>query len=381
MLVIEHTILTSLLKFSGFNSIYIVDSDSELEDILSRLKCAMVVTNPAVNAYGFIQQFLGVLHTSTTDLLYRHGFSKENFINMPGISRHLSNTKAIDAAYSEYMSAMAEYSRLLVPKDNVRASFNLRNQTMDIELLSNNNVKLVVPTIVKTNKLTQKKSFSILDTSVSKVFDVFEHTNYAYSGRESISNISKRLFGASYKASAGDMIFRVIRTINYKFSSYIGFAGVSSASAGYIKSAGVDPELTLAHHSGIETVVVRNTTNTRHSCATFSSLDKILPSNPFDSFIFNNTRVYASLDRMFGKDHNLLKIREYINADEVLFYCQVDTGESIEYDMVKPCDNCPNFMGRVSTAPRCTFMSWKCNNVEYVPKGLSSWRSIKYKSI
>jgi hypothetical protein len=379
MLVIENTILSSMLKFTGFNSIYILDSDEELDELLGRLKCAMVISNPAVNAHGFIQHFLSTLHNSTTDLLYRHGFSKENFLEMPGISRYANNTNAINIAYTEYITAMAEYSRLLLPKDNVHASFNLRNQTMDIELLSNSSVKLVVPTIIKTNKLTNKKSFSILDTSISKVSDVFEYSNYAYASRQSISNITKKLFGSGYKVTSGEMVFRIIRTINSKFSSYLGFSGMSSITRDYVKSTGIDPDLTLAYYKGLDSVVIKNGNNSKHSCATFSSLSKVISGSPFDSLILLNTKVYSSMDRTFSKDSNFSEAKEYINADEVVFYCQVDRGDSIEYDVVKPCDNCPNFMGRVATAPRCTFMSYACNNVEYTPKGKTSWINIKYK--
>jgi hypothetical protein len=379
MLVIENTILSSMLKFTGFNSMYILDSDEELDELLGRLKCAMVVSNPAVNAHGFIQHFLSALHTSTTDLLYRHGFSKENFLEMPGISRYANNSKAVDVAYTEYITAMAEYSRLLLPKDDVNASFNLRNQTIDIKLLSNSSVRLVIPTIIKTNKLTGKKSFSILDTSVSKVSDVFEYSNYAYASKQSITNITNKLFGSGYKVSSGDMVFRVIRTINSKFSSYLGFSGMSSTTREFLKSTGIDPDLTLAYYKGLDSVVIKNGNNSRHTCATVSSLNKVISSSPFDSLILLNTKVYSSMDRTFSKESNFSEATEYINADEVVFYCQVDKGDSIEYDVIKPCDNCPNFMGRISTTPRCTFMSHWCNNVEYTHKGKTSWASIKYK--
>lgn len=380
MLSIQNSILCSnVFKFVGFDSLFICTKD-ELQSLIQTLRCCMVISNPAQNAYGFMQQFLSQLHVFSTDLLYRAGFNKDTFKKILGDKFSEGQEKEVDLAYSELMQAMQSYSELLLDKSEVYTVYNVASGDFEIKVKPDDNVFLVIPTIISKNARTGKQSFRILDSSVNKVVDYVEYLHTAYIKVSVYERISKSLFGVVKSPSSDDITHRVIRTVNNKFSGFLGYMGISASAFNSLNAVNKSGNLRLklCHHMNIKTRELKSVINRyKHSCASVVDVEKEIGAYPWDSFLYSYNRCSNPLDRDFGSNSKPVTRREYINGDSVTFYTQVVTDSSIGYSEIKPCEQCKYFMNRISTNPRCTFMSAMCE-VSHVESGITAWKNIRY---
>lgn len=382
MLSIQNTILTSgIFKFVGFDSIYICRGE-ELDQIIQSLRCCMVIANPAENAYGFMQQFLSPLHAFCTDLLYKSGFNKSNFEQILGSSFCTDNQLQVDSAYSELMHAMQEYSDLILDKGEVYTVYNVSNGDFEIKVKSDANVFLVVPTIVSRNSKTGKQSFRILDTSVNRVVDYVEYMSTSYMNSMAYDKLAMKLYGSVKPKQSDDITYRLLRTVDNRLSGLLGYIGISNQGFTSLNSSVTSGNLRvkLCHYLNIGTKEIKAANSRyKHSCAAVTDIENELGVYPWDSFLYSYTKSSTSFDQQFGqRSTRTLDSKEYINGDQVTFYTQVVDNSSIGYSETKPCEQCKYFMNRISTNPRCTFMSSRCE-VGYSDTGITAWKNIKYK--
>lgn len=379
MLVIQNTLLcTKVFKFAGFDSMYICKSE-DLNGIIQATRCCMVIRNPSSNAFGFLEQFLRPLHILSLDYMSGKHFSKIELLNIAGQSLAKESDSAISQAYEELSSAIKEYTELLMDSSKEHTIFRNANY-VTMGLKEDEDLFLVVPTIVSKNSVTGKKSFRILDTAHNKVADMVEYINNYYFVNEKVQNkLSSALYGSNSNMTADHLNFRLIRTVRGKLSSFLGYLGITPRTI-----LSLYPEPDKCRHTPIHNALVYSSRVTipglfsrKHDCTPLKNVYTSLGLDPFDSEFFS----YCSKIVNTPTKHITelpLEVKEYINGDEVVFYTQVVSPDSITYETTSPCQACPNFMGRVSTSPRCTFMSYKCNKVEYSESGLTAWKNIKF---